>query len=110
MTIGVCGPWVPLPKYIVAIPHTWGCPRDAGGECLRAKMSRQLWDADGAPARKEVVAAWTWGHQRRGSHVAQHLHAPVPPRSCQEGGCGSHAAEHLHELCLGRSVTPLMLL
>jgi hypothetical protein len=49
------------------------------------------------------VAAWTWGCQRRGSHVAQRLHAPAPPRSCQEGGRGSQAAEHLHDLCLGRS-------
>jgi hypothetical protein len=77
MTIGLCVPWVPLPKYIVAIPQTWGCPRDAGGECLSAKMSRQLRDVDGAPARKEVVAAWTWGCRRRGSHVAQRLHAPA---------------------------------
>jgi hypothetical protein len=63
-------------------------------------MSRQLWDVDGAPARKEVVAAWTW--RRRCSHVAQRVHAPVPPRSCQEGGRGSHAAERLHDLCIGR--------
>jgi hypothetical protein len=66
--------------------------RDAGGECLSARMSRQLWDVDGAPVRKEAVAAWTWGRQ-----TSRQPRSPAPPRSCQ-GGRGSHAAERLHDL------------